>query len=411
MHLPPELCYSEGGVINAEEESTALGQLKCSWGQVAITMGVDEYYQVPYDPDISPDKGDDTTAVREEVAGVKRCKVHRDEGSPSEHEFTTEALWIRVPEDATAELSTQDLDRALFTAGKAIVKAIPLHQYAAPEDLTFAIENPPSPIEQDSDESPETSPTLYIYENCVGGVGLALRTYDILEDLIFEALHVVIEGCPRCGKDPESRGCPACVADMSDRHDRGLGSKLLKHWLDTIGLTKKRRQRTRGDAANQSLASFGFEGIEVIDSGGFGTVYKAVRHGRVCAVKAAKLGKTGMRLLAREGLLLKRLATEPGLSCEHLVKVYELIEHGDTVLVVMEYADGGQLVGPNWAKWLQSRRSPRPQPRGQGGCRIPCCGRWRPALASSLHCPSRPETIQHPVCQSRSKGRGPGNRT
>ena len=102
--------------INAEEESTALGQLKCSWGQVAITMGVDEYYQVPYDPDISPDKGDDTTAVREEVAEVKRCKVHRDEGSPSEHEFTTEALWIRVPEDATAELSTQDLDRALWAS-------------------------------------------------------------------------------------------------------------------------------------------------------------------------------------------------------------------------------------------------------------------------------------------------------
>ncbi len=336
--------------INGEEESTSLGRLQRGWGQVAVTTRVDEYYQVPFDPNASPDHSEATTAAGKKIGQLKRCKVYRDESSPSEHEFTTEALWIRVPEDSMAELDGEDLDQALFTAGIAIVKAIPLHQYAAPEDLTFTIENPKPPDEEDTDESVKMSPTLYIYENSVGGVGLAHRTYEILEDLISEALHLVIESCPRCGKDSKSRGCPACVADVSDRYDRRLGSKLLKHWLDGIGRAKKSKKPARGSGENRALTGFGFEDLQLIDSGGFGTVYKATRHGRVCAVKATKLGKSGMKLLAQEGLLLKRLEKEPGLSCEHLIKVYDVIEHGDTVFVAMEYADGGSLadrIGPS----------------------------------------------------------------
>jgi serine/threonine protein kinase len=139
------------------------------------------------------------------------------------------------------------------------------------------------------------------------------------------------------------------VADVSDRNDRSLGSKLLKHWLDGIGRTKRKTNQSRGTSGNDALAGFGFEDIELIDSGGFGSVYKATLHGRLCAVKAAKLGKSGMKMLAREGLLLKRLAQEPGLSCEHLIEVHDVIEHGDTVFVAMEYADGGSLadrIGP-----------------------------------------------------------------
>jgi DEAD/DEAH box helicase domain-containing protein len=331
------------------EETTDLGHLQRSWGQVSVTTRVDEYYQVPYDQDSSSDDSDPASGGADRVGAVRQCKVFRDEHTPSEHEFTTQALWIRIPEEATAGLDGEDLDRALFTAGKAIVKAIPLHQYAAPEDLTFTIEHPEPPSDEDDDEA-ESRPTLYIYENCVGGVGLAHRTYTILEDLISEALHLVIEGCPRCGKDAKSRGCPACVADVSDRHDRTLGGKILKQWLDGIGRTKKPKKAPQGKTGDHGLAAFGFDDAELIDSGGFGSVYKAMKQGRVCAVKVAKLGRSGMKLLAREGLLLKRLATEPGLACEHLVEVYDVIEHGDSVLVAMEYADGGSLtdrVGPS----------------------------------------------------------------
>src|SRR5208283_4260510 len=44
--------------IIREEESSEVGQLERSWGPVAVTTQVDEYYQVPYDPDTPPDDSD-----------------------------------------------------------------------------------------------------------------------------------------------------------------------------------------------------------------------------------------------------------------------------------------------------------------------------------------------------------------
>ena len=48
--------------------------------------------------------------------------MRRSPLSPEAHEYRTEALWIRIPQEATAGLDELELDHSLFTAAKALIK-------------------------------------------------------------------------------------------------------------------------------------------------------------------------------------------------------------------------------------------------------------------------------------------------
>ena len=150
-------------------------------------------------------------------------KVFRNANTPSEHEYTTEGLWLEIPDSAKSGLEGELLERALFTAAKAIVKAIPIHQYAVPEDIKFEIFT--------NHSATGNKAGIFLYENQAGGVGIARRTYGIIGDLLEEAYKDVLKNCPRCSSVKDSKGCPACVADILDRHDRQLGMEILKTWI------------------------------------------------------------------------------------------------------------------------------------------------------------------------------------
>jgi DEAD/DEAH box helicase domain-containing protein len=323
--------------VESEVASSRLGKLQRSFGRVAVNTRVDNYYIFPW----ADDEEDQEELPGNQDREKKRRKflpVNRGKDTPSEYEYSAEAMWLKIPREAVSNLDKEELEKALFTAGKAIVKAIPIHHYAAPEDVTFKAFC--------SYPNPEDPPALFIYENQAGGMGLAKRTYDIIQDLIGEALHSVLENCPRCKNVRNSKGCPVCVADVTELHDKELGMKMLRMWLDAMHKSIQKK----GMTPVGKLKALGFENIELIDSGGMGVVYKGESRGKQHAMKLTKLGKEAMSGLALEGYLQKRLATEPGLSHENILRVFNVKESQNEVMVEMEYADGGSLrmrIGPS----------------------------------------------------------------
>jgi DEAD/DEAH box helicase domain-containing protein len=212
--------------VETMDASSCVGLLQKNFGRVSITTKVDNYYLVPYEPDKEADE-QGMAQDNENKKPVKRLTVRRKGSTPSEYEYSTEGLWLEVPAGASAGLASEELEKALFTAGKAIVKAIPLHHYASPEDIRFEVFL--------GHPATNDNAAIFLYENQAGGVGLARRTYEIIDNLIKEAYEEVLIKCPRCIGIEESKGCPSCVADVTERHDRQLGIEILKEWVETIG--------------------------------------------------------------------------------------------------------------------------------------------------------------------------------
>ena len=94
----------------------------------------------------------------------------------------------------------------------------------------------------------------------------------------------------------------------------------------------------------------GFEGLEPLDRGGFGTVYRAIRSstGGVVAIKVldpAQAGDDGAlleRRLRREIAALLQLKGHP-----NVVQVEEVVSTPRGPGIVMEFMDGGAVVGPD----------------------------------------------------------------
>ena len=94
----------------------------------------------------------------------------------------------------------------------------------------------------------------------------------------------------------------------------------------------------------------GFEGLEPLDRGGFGTVYRATRSstGGVVAIKVldpAQAGDDGAlleRRLRREITALLQLKGHP-----NVVQVEEVVSTPGGPGIVMEFMDGGAVLGPD----------------------------------------------------------------
>ena len=136
--------------------------------------------------------------------------------------FPTELL-ARMPQDSTA------LSGAIHGIGKALQTVALVHLMCASNDLHVTVG---SRVEDDEQPLPRGAngttlaervqlaeqgmpdpisagnllddPTVYLFDNCPGGVGFSEKLYDLHGRLLESALELV-EGCP-C-----ESGCPSCV--------------------------------------------------------------------------------------------------------------------------------------------------------------------------------------------------------
>ena len=128
-----------------------------------------------------------------------------------ELEMQTTACWWALP-DAVMEGIAQDaLQGGMLGISNAIRQMAPLYLMCSPRDIAvlYRVRDPFT-----------KRPTITLYDNCAGGVGLSEKVYG-MNLLLFEHAREMIAACP-C-----EAGCPSCVGPVAEVGAQGKRTALL----------------------------------------------------------------------------------------------------------------------------------------------------------------------------------------
>ena len=126
--------------------------------------------------------------------------------------------WWTVPAALSAPYRNDDLQGALMAITNLMCIVAPIYLMCAPRDIKVLYQV----------KAPETDlPTIFLYDQYPGGVGLSEKAYEMQELLLEHALNV-LEGCS-C-----ENGCPSCVGPESEigSHGKEYARRILKELID-----------------------------------------------------------------------------------------------------------------------------------------------------------------------------------
>ncbi|WP_246357893.1 DEAD/DEAH box helicase [Pyxidicoccus fallax] len=172
---------------------------------------IQEDQGAPMGPDLQAGMGE--VSVIEKVVGYKKIKFHTHENvgygdvALPEMQMHTTSLWLTVPESVVRSMRAPrptviDALRGVATALRTVAC---VGLMIDPRDVGKTLgsrddaEGPPR-----KDGGVGFDPTIFLYDNVPGGVGLAARLYDQRDELLLRARRL-LESCA-C-----EDGCPACI--------------------------------------------------------------------------------------------------------------------------------------------------------------------------------------------------------
>src|SRR5262245_15927913 len=179
--------------------------------------------------------------VAEKVVGFKKIKMGTMENVGSgevelpQQEMQTTSAWLTVDPKALAEISSQRdelvdgmraLTRLLHSLAPTFLLCVLCDIGAWLGDGSPAAEGQVVTREvmrAQLVQGDEFTPTIYLYDNLPGGIGLAERIFEVLPDLLARGLET-LEACP-C-----PAGCPSCVGPVNEvgRQAKPVALALLK---------------------------------------------------------------------------------------------------------------------------------------------------------------------------------------
>lgn len=141
--------------------------------------------------------------VTNTVDGYKKKKHYTDEVLGEElldlppQRFITQALWFDLPDRAVEKLEKAKFDfhGGLHAAEHASIAILPLFAMCDRNDIGGVS----TPLHTDTGRA-----QIFIYDGYPGGIGIAEKGYEMIEELWATTLKA-IEDCPCCD------GCPACI--------------------------------------------------------------------------------------------------------------------------------------------------------------------------------------------------------
>ena len=138
--------------------------------------------------------------------------------------FLTVAVWFDLPPEAVAKIDTAQLDFAggLHAAEHAAIGILPLFALCDRNDIGGVS----TPLHPDTGKA-----QIFIYDAYPGGIGIAEKGFDLIEELWQATLKVIIE-CPCL------EGCPSCIqSPKCGNNNKPLDKKAARILLE--GLLKK----------------------------------------------------------------------------------------------------------------------------------------------------------------------------
>ena len=131
-----------------------------------------------------------------------------------ETDMHTTAMWWTLPDAVASRYSSDALKNGMLAVSNLLRIVAPLYLMCAPQDVAVLYQV----------KSPLTDkPTVILYDNCPGGVGLAQKAYSMQELLLEKALQIVSD-CP-C-----EYGCPSCAGPVGEIGEEGkaMAKRLLR---------------------------------------------------------------------------------------------------------------------------------------------------------------------------------------
>jgi DEAD/DEAH box helicase domain-containing protein len=131
-----------------------------------------------------------------------------------ETDMHTTAMWWTLPDSLCARYENDELKNGMMAVTNLMRIVAPLYLMCAPQDVAVVYQV----------KSPITDkPTVILYDNCAGGVGLAHKAYGMQTMLMEKCLQIVEDcTCPY--------GCPSCAGPVGEIGENGkqVAIALLK---------------------------------------------------------------------------------------------------------------------------------------------------------------------------------------
>lgn len=178
------------GLLDIEkQEDRPCGGI-CALGEVKVTTLVTMFKKIRFDT--------------HETLGFGHVRL-------PETDMHTAAMWWTLPDDLAASLPSDGLKNGMLAVANLLRIVCPLYLMCSPQDVAVLYQV----------RSPITGkPTVIVYDNCPGGVGLAQKAYG-MQDLLLEKALQIVTDCP-C-----EFGCPSCAGPIGEIGEEGKKNAIL----------------------------------------------------------------------------------------------------------------------------------------------------------------------------------------
>ena len=136
-------------------------------------------------------------------------------------EMHTAAMWWTLPDELTERIPSDALKNGMLGVANLLRIVCPLYLMCAPQDIAVRYEV----------KSPITDkPTVILYDNCPGGIGLSQKAWGMNRILLEKCLDIVTH----CGCE---HGCPSCAGPVGEigTDGKAMSAEILRDLLKRIG--------------------------------------------------------------------------------------------------------------------------------------------------------------------------------